>query len=183
MVLGLFVSAASLGVYSIAMPIAGLIWIVSEALSLFAFDNGGKFTSVIHQRRRFVRLTTLNMLFGTVGAVVIALASIFVIPEVLPQYAGAVPLVLILLPGVLVQGYARIGLSIVFTTDSRRAPVVIGMASAALSVLYIPFVIGMGTIGAAIASSVIYVLQMLVVGIVLRALLNRMQTKESQSNA
>jgi O-antigen/teichoic acid export membrane protein len=167
-VLGFFVSSASVGIYSIATPIAGLIWVFSEALSLLAFDSDGNNTSAELQAARRRKLVKMNFLFGAIGAIFIALASILFVPWLLPRYVTAVPLILILLPGVVVQGYARIGLSSLLTTGSRRAPITIGVGSAALSALYVPFVIAFGVVGAAIASSLIYILQAFVVALVIR---------------
>jgi O-antigen/teichoic acid export membrane protein len=109
-----------------------------------------------------------NFVFGGIGAVIIGLTSWLLIPALLPQYSAAIPLILILLPGVLVQGWARINLSSILTTGSVRAPVIIGVSSAALSLLYIPFVMLGGVVGAAVASTLIYALQTLIVVAVTR---------------
>ncbi|SEB93561.1 Membrane protein involved in the export of O-antigen and teichoic acid [Paramicrobacterium humi] len=167
-VLGFLVSASSVGIYSIAMPIAGLIWVFSEALSLLAFDTGTRRESSLDRQRNRRNLVATNFKYGGLGAVLIAAGSWFLIPVFLPQYVDAIPLILILLPGVLIQGWARIGLSSILTTGSVGAPITIGALSALLSTLYIPFVVLWGVIGAAAASTLIYVLQTLVVAAVTR---------------
>ncbi|QIZ99609.1 hypothetical protein [Leifsonia sp. PS1209] len=167
-VLGFFVSAQQLGIYSVAAPIAGMIWVFSEALSLLAFDTGGKVQTPEETRARRRRLVAVNAIVGGIGAVIVALLSWLLIPWLLPEYVDAIPLILILLPGVVVQGYARITLSSVLTSGDRRAPLWIGIGSALLSVVYIPLSALLGIVGAAIASSIIYALQSVLVAIVVR---------------
>ncbi|MGJ4844559.1 hypothetical protein [Leifsonia sp. Le1] len=167
-VLGFFVSAQQLGIYSVAAPIAGMIWVFSEALSLLAFDTGGKVQTPEETRARRRRLVAVNAIVGGIGAVIVALLSWLLIPWLLPEYVDAIPLILILLPGVVVQGYARITLSSVLTSGDRRAPLWIGIGSAILSVVYIPLSALLGIAGAAIASSIIYALQSVLVAIVVR---------------
>ena len=167
-VLGFFVSAQQLGIYSVAAPIAGMIWVFSEALSLLAFDTGGKVQTPEEARNRRRRLVAVNAIVGGIGAVIVGLLSWLLIPALLPAYVDAIPLILILLPGVVVQGYARITLSSVLTSGDRRAPLWIGVGSALLSVLYIPLSALLGIVGAAIASTIIYALQSVLVAIVVR---------------
>lgn len=167
-VLGFFVSAQQLGIYSVAAPIAGMIWVFSEALSLLAFDTGGKVQTPEETRARRRRLVAVNAIVGGIGAVIVALLSWLLIPWLLPEYVDAIPLILILLPGVVVQGYARITLSSVLTSGDRRAPLWIGIGSALLSVVYIPLSALLGIVGAAVASSIIYALQSVLVAIVVR---------------
>ena len=166
-VLGFFASATAVGLYSVAVPIAGLIWVVSEALSLLAFDVSGRSTAD-QAARNLGRLARLNLLFGIAAAVVIAIASFTLLPLILPAYRDAAPLVLLLLPGVVIQGYARIALSSMMAHSRRRTLVVIGVVSASLSLLYIPAVIMFGAVGAAAGSTVIYALQTLFVFLVVR---------------
>ncbi len=166
-VLGFFASATAVGLYSVAVPIAGLIWVVSEALSLLAFDVSGRSTAD-QAARNLDRLARLNLLFGVVAAVVIAIASFTLLPLILPAYKDAAPLVLLLLPGVVVQGYARIALSSIMAHARRRTLVTIGVVSAALSLLYIPAVMLFGAVGAAAGSTIIYALQTLFVFLIVR---------------
>jgi O-antigen/teichoic acid export membrane protein len=178
-VLGLMASASAVGLYSIAVPIAGMIWVFSEALSLIAFDSGSRSTSAAQQRAQRSKLTRLNFIVGFLACIVIGLGSIIFVPLLLPEYAAAVPLILILLPGVLIQGYARIGLSSILTAGSKRSLVLIGLSSALLCVLYIPFVEALGATGAAIASSVIYSLQTVVVFVVIKKRMKNLELKEA----
>jgi O-antigen/teichoic acid export membrane protein len=174
-ILGLMASANAVGIYSVAVPIAGLIWMFSEMLSLTAFDMGARRASLAQHRTHRFELLRLNLVVGFAGAVLIGLGSIVFIPLLLPEYAKAVPLILILLPGVLIQGFARIGLSSILVTGSKTMLVSIGIASALLSTLYVPFVHAFGATGAAAASSIIYTLQALVVFLIIRKLTKKLE--------
>ena len=110
-VLGFMASATSVGIYSVAVPIAGVTWVFSEALSLMSFDAGARRESFAQRRAHRLDLIHLNLLVSFVVAVAIGLSSIFFIPLILPEYTRAIPLILILLPGIVIQGCARIGLS------------------------------------------------------------------------
>jgi len=180
-ILGLMASASTVGIYSVAVPIAGLIWVFSEALSLVAFDSGAIRASVAQRRANRFELMRLNLVISLVGSVIIGLCSIFFIPLLLPEYARAVPLILILLPGALIQGYARIGLSSILVTGTKTMLISIGIASALLSALYIPFVHAFGATGAAISSTLIYALQTLVVFLVIRALSKKLEFREAHA--
>lgn len=182
-ILGLMSTAAAVGLYSVAVPIAGLIWVFSEALSLMAFDSeriGGREVDPAARRRR---LAWLNFVVGVAAAIVIAALSIFVLPRVLPEYAASVPMILLLLPGVVIQGYARIGLSSMLSHARRRVFLTIGITSIALSVLYVPGVSLFGAIGAAGASSVIYLLQTGVVFVIIRRSHSRSAEREGMRGA
>ena len=179
-VLGVISNAAAVGLYSVAVPIASLIWVFSEALSLVAFDNGSRPSGVEDTKRRRAQLVRLNLIVGSAGAVAIGLGSSVLVPFFLPDYKAAVPLILILLPGVVVQGYARIGLSSILARGDQRPVITIGVVSASLSTMYIPFVYLSGATGAAVASSIIYGLQTAVVFFVIRNQMKRIELKEMQ---
>lgn len=181
LILGVMTNAISVGIYSVAVPIAGLLWVFTEVLSLLAFDTGSKMSSVKERSVQRLRLTRLNFLVGLIGAVAIGLGSVMLLPVLLPQYAMAVPLILILLPGVLVQGYARIGLASIVTSGANRALILIGLSSALLCAFYIPFVHAGGVMGAAIASSAIYGLQTVVVFLVVRNVMKKLGTQEANA--
>jgi O-antigen/teichoic acid export membrane protein len=172
-ILGSMASATAVGIYSVAVPIAGLIWMFSEALSLIAFDSGSRRASLAQHHVHRLELMRLNLVFGLIGAIFIGLGSMIFLPLLLPKYSAAVPLVILLLPGVLIQGYARIGLSSILVSGSKRTLVTIGVASMLLSGLYVPFVRAFGATGAAVSSSIIYILQTIVVFLVIRRLMRK----------
>lgn len=162
-VLGLVVSSEQLGIYSVAAPIAELTWVLSEALSLVAFSQVRRDQSLERRLAERGRLLRINLIAATVGALIIAVATWVFLPKVLPAYSRAVSVVLILLPGILIQGAARISFSALVATGVRRPPIIIGTISAVLAVLYLPFSLLWGITGAAIAATTIYGLQALLV--------------------
>jgi O-antigen/teichoic acid export membrane protein len=164
-VLGLLGTSADLGVYSVASPIAGVIWTLSEALSLAAYGSRTALSAHEFEERRH-RLTRLNMKFGAAGALVVGACSLLV-PLVLHGYDEVPALVLILLPGTVIQGAGRIGLSTLVGREQTKAVLIIGLASASLAAVYVPLVWAAGAYGAALASTMIYVVQ---TGVVLGAI-------------
>jgi O-antigen/teichoic acid export membrane protein len=167
-ILGFIVSAGQLGIYSIAAPVAELTWGISEALSLVAFSQVRALQTPGERQADRRKLISINMLAGAVGAVVVILVAFFVLPKILPAYREATPLVLILLPGVLVQGSSRIAFSSLVATGVHKPAIIIGVVSAILALLYIPFAFAWGITGAAIASTIIYILQAAVVFTIVR---------------
>jgi O-antigen/teichoic acid export membrane protein len=171
-VLGFIVGARDLGIYSIAAPIAELTWGFSEALSLVAFSQVRALQTPGERQMDRRKLIYINMVAGAIGAVLILVTAFVVLPRILPDYREATPLICILLPGVLVQGSSRIAFSALVATGVRRPAIIVGVVSAILSLLYIPFALMWGITGAAIASTVIYFLQ---AGVVFR-IVNRSET-------
>jgi O-antigen/teichoic acid export membrane protein len=158
-ILGFVVTSSQLGVYSVAAPIAELTWVASEAFSLLAFSQVARGQSRQLRSTHLGHLIRVNLVLSTVGALLIAATTLLVLPVVLPAYAGAVPLVFILLPGTLVQGSARIAFSALAATAARRSSVIVGLTSVVFALLYVPFSIWWGVVGAAVAATTVYILQ------------------------
>jgi O-antigen/teichoic acid export membrane protein len=161
--LGFFVIREQLGVYSIAAPIAELTWVISEALSLFAFSHYQAHHSAaerVHHRTQLLRINLATGLFCGLGIAVTAWAAL---PVLLPRYAAAVPLIFILLPGVITQGAARIAFSTLVSSGARKPAFSVGLISLAMCSIYIPFCALWGTTGAALGSTTIYIAQAIVV--------------------
>lgn len=157
-ILGLLAASHEVGIYSIAIAVAGLIWIVAEAFSLAAFSRTSTDTTTsLHHRDR--RLIVVNAQLSAVAAVGLALGSIFLLARILPAYAEAVPLILILLPGVVAQGPARVAFSSLLRRDDARPAMWIGLGSLALSVAYVPAAATWGAHGVAVASTIVYLIQ------------------------
>ncbi len=162
-ILSFFVTRGQLGIYSIAVPLAELTWVVSEALSLSAFSHYEANESADSRIKHRARLLRINMASGLLGAICIGPAAWLLMPHLLPRYVDAVPLIFILLPGVIVQGAARITFSTLVSGGARKPAVTVGLVSAALCLIYIPFCDRWGITGAAAASTTIYVTQAIVV--------------------
>lgn len=148
--LGLWSTTAEVGLYSVAAPIAEVTWLVSEAFSLLAYRRA------LSSERHSVALAALHLV-GTVGAgLVVLLVAWLFLPLVLPEFDGAVVLVAVLLPGVIVQGSARVALAKILGRRPGIRERVIGALAALSALVYIPAAIIGGALGVAIASSVLY---------------------------
>lgn len=157
-VLGFFAAAAEVGVYSIAVAVAGLIWVVAEAFGLAAFARtGGESAEALLARDR--RLVRVNALLSLLAAVVIGLLAVVLLDRVLPAYAASVPLLLVLLPGVVAQGPSRVAFASLLRRPDPRVPMWIGLVSLGLSLVYIPCAARWQATGVAVASTVVYVVQ------------------------
>ena len=176
-VLGALTGAAAVGVYSIAVALAGLVWLVSEALSLATFDSGTSARTEDEDRALFMRYSLIHLVFASATAIGVLVMTVTLVPLVLPQYDGLPILVAILLPGVLAQGQARIALARVTTNGNASAARAIGVTSAGLAILYIPFISTGGALGAALGSSVLYILQTAFVFLLLRRRRTRTSTE------
>ena len=162
-ILGFFVIREELGVYSIAAPIAELTWAIPEALSLLAFSQYSASRSVAERVLHRALLLKLNLAAGLLGGLAIAITAWATLPILLPTYVAAVPLIFILLPGVVIQGAARISFSMLVSTGARKPVFLVGLISIALCVLYVPFSAIWGITGAAVASTIIYTAQAILV--------------------
>jgi O-antigen/teichoic acid export membrane protein len=105
------------------------------------------------------RLVRLNAVLSLGAAVVIGILATTVLDRVLPAYAASVPLLLILLPGVVAQGPARVAFASLLRRPGSRVPVVVGAVSLALSLVYIPCAARWQATGVAVASTVVYLVQ------------------------
>lgn len=156
-VLGLIVSAANMGIYSVASPIVNTIFVLAEASSLAVFGYAGRSRRNQELRRR--ELTRLYFQIAPVLAVAVLGLTALILPRVLPGY-GAVPaLVALMLPGAILQGYARIALSSRTALSDTGTALRMGGFSAGLALVYFPAVWIAGIWGAAVATSLLYSLQ------------------------
>ena len=168
-VLGLFVSPEALAPYSLAAPVANIVFALAETASLSLFgkrDASGGRTEHTDRRRRLVR-TYLAM--ATSVGIAATLVVAIVVPRVMPEYSDMVLFTALLMPGAVVQGYARIGVTSLAVKSAKRKSVSVGISSAALSLLYVPAIYYAGVVGAAIASSILYFAQSGIVRLVLRS--------------
>jgi O-antigen/teichoic acid export membrane protein len=157
-ILGLFATAADVGVYSIAVAVAGLIWVVAEAFGLAAFARGGTESAEALQARDR-RLVRVNAVLSVAAAVVIGALAVALLDRLLPAYAASVPLLLVLLPGVVVQGPSRVAFASLLRRADTRIPMWIGLVSLGLSLVYVPCASRWQATGVAVASTVVYVVQ------------------------
>jgi len=159
--LGFLAPAAVLGQYAFATSIAEVLWIVSEAISLSVFSTVARCTSEGDQtgaRRIFRRAVIVQLSVGVVGWAVVAVGSVLLLHVAFRAYQPALPLILILLPGVAVGGLARIISSAAIAAGRTVMVRACAVISLILVPIYIPLIIVDAAVGAAVASSIIYIL-------------------------
>jgi O-antigen/teichoic acid export membrane protein len=145
------------GIYSLAVGVAEMSGFATESVSQVALSrqlrpNDDEAAQVT------VRMTRLTVLAGTVSV----LALIAVAPIMIPlaygrSYSGAVPLLLLLAPGVLALGASRPVSAFLLRFHSARFVVVPPLAALAVNVvLNLLLIPGFGAAGCSAASSVGY---------------------------
>ena len=152
--LGVSAPSSEVGLYSVAAPLAEATWILSEALSLLAFRAAAR-SGPQEARRGGV---SRQLVVTASGALAVALGAAVAIPVFLPDFEDAVPLIFVLLPGVVVQGLARVAMARLAGHQRNDLMIRIGAASAVASLLYVPAA-SHGAMGMAVTASVLYVVQ------------------------
>ena len=168
LVLNAFALRADVGVYSVALTITGFAWILPSALQTVLFPRTARLDSVgapAGEGRSEVELaaargTRHSVVVLVPTAVVLALVLVFVVPLLYgPKFERTTVLGLILIPGTLALGMARV---LVAVTSGRGRPIyslygrLIDMPiTAGLYLLLIP---AHGATGAAIGSTISYAL-------------------------
>lgn len=152
-----FVGVRDVGLYALAVTLGQLTWIVSNSVATVLLPRVAS-SSPIEVARQAARLTRITLLIGLAGAVALALVAAPFVDIVYGRaYAGAVPLLLALLPGVV--AFAVVNVLAAYITGLGRARInlviaVIGLcATLSLDFILIP---RFGAVGAAIASTVSY---------------------------
>jgi O-antigen/teichoic acid export membrane protein len=160
---GLFVverqmGLSAAGVYSIAVVVAELLWLVSGSLTQAAYSRIGN-SDVSKAAATTVRVVQLSIVALLVAAPLVVLAAQQLIPWLIgAAYATSLTPLLCLLPGVLLFGAAS-ALSAYFTNHAGTPQVPAQVAAvslalnAALSLMLVP---RLGLLGAAWGASVAY---------------------------
>jgi len=168
LVLNAFALRADVGVYSVALTVTGFAWILPSALQTVLFPRTARLESEgaptsggrTQVELAAARGTRHSVLLLAPTAVVLALVLVVVVPLLYgPRFERTVQLGLILIPGTLALGMARV---LVAVTSGRGHPIyslygrLIDMpVTAALYLLLIP---AYGATGAAIGSTISYAL-------------------------
>jgi O-antigen/teichoic acid export membrane protein len=159
-----FLGLAPTGVYSIAVAVAELLWLVSSAVTTAAYARIGN-----PDRDAAVALT-LRAMHASVGLLLLAspllwLAAWALVPPLLGEaYRPALPVLAVLLPGVALYGAAS-ALSAWFTNHAGRpqVPAVLAGTSLLLNAVVSWWAIPrFGLLGGALATTVSYAVAMAV---------------------
>lgn len=171
LILGIFATASVVGVYTFAVSLGQLVWLIAEvaALVVFSDDDLRRRTDWgVQVRERVWAVLRLT----TVGGLAIVAASAAILFLLLPSYAEGFTILLIVLPGMVVSAQARIVLAAFSALDERGALFVTACGTLLLCSAYLPAIAFFGVLGAAVASSAIYFGQFFLV----RAVLTRATT-------
>lgn len=157
--LGIFATSANLGQYAVATAITEALWIVSEAISLSVFATTAR--QQVGRDRGAVRETLRDAIRAdlaacAVGAVVVGAISYPVLWDFFPAYRPAFLLVLLLLPGIVVGGVARLITYSAIAAGRQNMVRVSAAVSIFLVPVYVPLILMASAKGAALASDLIY---------------------------
>lgn len=148
--LGVFSTSSAVGVYSVAAPVSELTWVISEAFSLLAFRMSALRDAKESDDARVAKIHAAITVFI---ALLVAVASFAILPTILPAFENAAPLVAVLLPGVLLQGAARVALSRIAGRGDSKIGARLGILAALSSLVFFPAAAyGDATVVAATAS-------------------------------
>jgi O-antigen/teichoic acid export membrane protein len=165
-----FLGRSSTGVYSVAVMIAELLWLVSSSVTQAAYARIGT-PDAADASRLTLRVVHASLLALALLAPALWLVAAGVLPRLLgADYAAALPVLAWLLPGVLAYGAAS-ALSAYFTNHAGRPLIPAALASFSLlvnvllSILLIP---RLGMLGGALATTVSYLASIGVAAVVFR---------------
>ena len=154
-----FLGLGPTGVYSIAVMVAELLWLVSSSVTTAAYARIGA-PDAAEASRVTVRAVHASVLLLAAASPLLWLVAALAVPWLLgPDYAPALAALALLLPGVAVYGAAS-ALSAWFTNHAGRplVPALLAgvslLITVALSLLAIP---RWGMVGGALATSVGYI--------------------------
>ena len=159
-----YLGLAPTGVYSIAIMVAELLWLLSSAVTQASYARVGTPDRAV-AARFVVRIVHANLVVLLLVAPFLYLAARFVLPWLLgPGYDGAPLLLAVLLPGVMAYGAAS-PLSAYFTNHAGRPQVPAAVAGLSLLInvaLCIALIPRIGLMGGAVATTVAYLLSVAV---------------------
>jgi O-antigen/teichoic acid export membrane protein len=152
------VGLSQTGVYSVAVMVAELLWLVSSSISQAAYARIGN-PDAAEASRITLRAVHSSFIALSVLGPVLWLVAAWVLPHLLGHdYAAAMPALALRLPGVVAYGAAS-ALSAYFTNHAGRPHIAAGLAGMSLvltiafSLLLIPH---WGMLGAAAATTISY---------------------------
>ena len=157
-----FLGRASTGVYSVAVMVAELLWLVSSSVTQAAYARIGTPDAAESSRVTLRAIHASVLALALLAPALWLVAALALAPVLGSEYAAALPVLAWLLPGVLAYGAAS-ALSAYFTNHAGRPLIPAALAGLSLlinlvlSVLLIP---RLGMLGGAIATTLSYVISM-----------------------
>ncbi len=165
LILGGFATARDVGVYTVALTLTGIAWVLPQALQTVLFpraaslDEGtlaGEVTADA-SKATLAKAVRHSVMLSLPAALLISLL-LFAVPLVYGgKFAETTPLGFVLLPGVLLLGIAKVLSSAIAGRGYPRYTLYIGAISAPLTLaLYFPLIRAFHEWGAAAASAISY---------------------------
>jgi O-antigen/teichoic acid export membrane protein len=160
-ILGWFMSAAAVGLYTLSTAIVEVVWVVPEVLALSVFADEGVraarcWKEVAGRRvRQAVTCSAMAVVAMLAGGAILLL-------HIPPDYRKSFVLLVLLLPGVLAGAAARVVLAAPTARNERSLLRRAAVSNLAIACLYLPAIALEGVTGAVIASTFVYLLQLLV---------------------
>ncbi len=153
-----FIGIKGVGLYSLAVGIAQLLWLVSGATSQVLFPNVAASTDILIAQQRTARIARLSLWMSIILAVGVALSGNTLLPLVFGiAFDESVPALMWLLPGVTIFSVANVigsYLAGIGKPHLNFAVALIGLiATIIFDFILIPW---FGIVGAAMASSISY---------------------------
>lgn len=164
LILNAYASAADVGIYSVAVAVGEKIWLLTGTLSQVAFPAVSGATAD-EATRTTAQISRHAVLLGIIAAGLMAVVALPAIPVVFGSpYAPAYWLLILLLPGIVIQPLTRAVDA--YVAGFRRQP----LASTAMTLfvfllslpIYLAAIRARGVVGAAAGSSIVYVVQAIV---------------------
>jgi hypothetical protein len=159
--LGWFVSAAAIGLYTLSTAIAEVVWVVPEVLALYVFADP-RVRAALGWREIVSRRVRQAVYCSAVAVVVVFGGGAILLLYILPEYRGSLVFLALLLPGVLAGAAARVILAVLTARDERHLLRLAAVGNLAIACLYLPAIALGGVTGAAVASTFVYCLQLLI---------------------
>jgi O-antigen/teichoic acid export membrane protein len=151
--------AAALGEYSVAVFVMSVLWLVADSVGELEYPDNTLFTHEERLRRTRAVATVVSGLVAA-GGLVVVLSGPFLVPRLLGDGYGRVPLLLLLLfPGTVANVWAKAASAALYAGRQGHRVRKVVMATAALvAVLTVPVVHLWGILGAAGLASCVYTL-------------------------
>ncbi|HRO07525.1 MAG: oligosaccharide flippase family protein [Bacteroidia bacterium] len=159
-ILGAKVSSYSLGIYSIAVLLAELIWVIPDSVGNVLFNRITKIEKIserVHMTTRIARILLTLSFF--VSLCLLLLSYYLIIPYGYgPDYYNSLSVLIILIPGSIMMIFTKVATKLLsgsaMIAKSSQIQIISAIVGVALYIFLIPF---FGYYGAAIASSIAYI--------------------------
>jgi O-antigen/teichoic acid export membrane protein len=165
-ILGAFAATADVGIYSVALTITGIAWVLPQALQTVVFprtaslDAAAATGTMAHQQadESAARAARHTVLLLAPAAVVVTLLLAVAVPLLYGRdFHDSFALGMIMLPGVLALGLGKVLMSIVIGRGYPRYALYSGLVTVPITLgLYFGLIPALGMWGAAIGSAISY---------------------------